>query len=80
MQKILIFLTILLLSGCLENGRPQFDLADQPAKLDFNPLSFEILKIWNKQNLTTQEVQLDSCNVAHRKDTYVWEVQLAPCA
>ena len=78
MNKIFLLLAFLLLSGCLTPPEAKFNL-DQSDKLDFNPLSFEALKLWNRTNLTTQEVQLDACNKAIRLGSYSWQISLKNC-
>ena len=74
----LISILVLLVSGCLSAPEPEFNL-DGSQKLDFNPLSFEALKLWNRSNLTTQEVQLDACNKAVRIDSYTWQITVSNC-
>ena len=80
MNKIILVLLIgFLVSGCLSPPEPEFNL-DGTEKLDFNPLSFEALKLWNRANLTTQEFQIDACNTAIRlNDSYTWQVTLNNC-
>jgi len=77
-MKILLLLVIVLLLGCLNPPEPEFYL-NAGEKLDFNPLSFEALKLWNRTNFTTQEVQLDACNTAIRVDSYTWQVTVRNC-
>ncbi len=77
-----ICIILILLSGCFEPGKPSFNAGQTAPKLDFNPLSFEVLKLWNENNFTTQEVQLDYCNVAIRvleEGMYTWKVTLNRC-
>jgi len=73
-----LLLVFFLLSGCLSQPEPQFNL-NAGEKLDFNPLSFEVLKIWNRNNFTVQSVPLDACNTATRIDSYTWQVTLKNC-
>jgi len=74
----LISILVLLVSGCLSAPEPRFNL-DGTERLDFNPISFEALKLWNRSNLTTQEVQLDACNKAVRIDSYTWQITVSNC-
>lgn len=76
---IILLAIILVFSGCLSPPDPRFQLDGTGEKLDFNPLSFEALKLWNRANFTTKEVQLDACNNARRLDTYEWCVTLKGC-
>lgn len=85
MKTILLALLVgmVLFSGCIGEPRPKFDLevSDTP-KLDFNPLSFQVLKLWNENNLTTQSIQLDSCNTATRmldQGMTTWRITLDRC-
>ena len=68
---------MIFLLGCATQ-KPTFNL-DQKQTLDFNPLSFVLIKEWNKFNSGVQEFVLDGCNVAKRIDAYTWSVNLKDC-
>lgn len=77
-MKIILIMVLLIVSGCLSSPEPQFNL-DGSTKIDFNPLSFEALKLWNRTNFTVQSMQLDACNVATRIDSYTWQITTKSC-
>lgn len=85
MKTILIVLLVgmIFFSGCFNPPKPRFDAGGETApKLDFNPLSFEALKLWNENSFTTQIVQLDACNTASRildEGMYTWKITLNRC-
>lgn len=81
MKYLLLGLSLLvLLTGCFSPPTPRFSDPDtQNYTLDFNPLSFEVIKIWNEKNPELNEIELDECNKGLRKSAYEWLVELHPC-
>ena len=77
MKVIALLIIMIFLLGCATQ-KPTFNL-DQEQTLDFNPLSFVVIKEWNKFNSAVQEFALDGCNVATRIDAYTWSVHLKDC-
>lgn len=77
MKVIALLIIMVFLLGCATQ-KPTFNL-NEGEKIDFNPLSFVVLKEWNKRNFTVQSFTLDGCNTAIRIDSFTWSVPLKDC-